>query len=103
MLDLIEQLQDLDVPTAAIRATLKKKGYSKEDIAESLPIEKKSSFANDYYSWLSVEARTSDEVKEYIMNPALGGKKDDKGLTNIQRHLSHYSAIADLARSIHEA
>ena len=101
--DIISTLLDLDVPMAGIRGTLKKKGFSAADIEEALPTNKKVSFASQYYDWLAEEARSESEVEEYIMDPAWGGKIDDKGLTNIQRHLSHYTNIADMARRIHES
>ena len=41
------------------------------------------------------------EVISYVMDPKWGGKEDKDGKTNIQRHLSHYEAIADLTRRIH--
>ena len=100
----IAALRELGVADSAIRATLKKKAdFEMDDILIALPIIKKVGFASGFYKWLSKEIRSKEEVKTYVMDPEHGGKEDDKGLTNIQRHLKHYESIADMARTIHEA
>ena len=103
ILEAISTLEGYGVPTPGIRAALLKQGYSSEEVAEALPKAKKRGFAAEYYDWLVEEARTEEEVAEYILDPKWGGKEDKDGKTNIQRHLSHYSAIAEMTRRIHEA
>jgi len=99
---IIEQLRELEVPNSGIKAALKKKGYSPEEIAEALPAARRESFASRFYDWLAESPRSAEEVEAYVMEVGGAiGKQDDKGLTNTQRHLSHFAAIGDLALRIH--
>jgi hypothetical protein len=103
MLQVIETLKAAGVPTPAIRVAIKSQGFKAEEIAAALPTAKKKGFASQFYDYLAEEKRSTEEVADYVNNPAWGGKVDDKGKTNIQRHLAHYEEIAKLARKIHEA
>lgn len=93
--DIISTLQDLDVPNSGIRAALKKRGYSAEEIEADMPTATRACFVNDYFEWLGTEARTMDEAKEYVMN--------EKNSDNVHKYLKMHLNTAALALKIWEA
>ena len=103
----IVELVEQGLSIAKIRAHLTIDDYPAKDISIALKeagvSAKKRSFASDFYDYLVEASRTEAEAEAYILDPIHGGKADDDGKTNIQRHLSHYQAIADLTRRIHAA
>lgn len=93
--DTISTLQDLDVPNSGIRAALKKRGYSAEDIEAAMPTATRACFVNDYFEWLGTEKRTMDEAKDYVMSPA--------NSDNVHKYLKMHLNTAALALKIWEA
>jgi len=74
-----------EVSAADSKALLEKLGVSG----------KKAGFADNYYAWLSAEARTLEEAESYVM--------DESNSDNVRKHKSHYLNIARLALSIWES
>ena len=104
LIDRIEELKTTVPSIKILRAHLAIEGFKDSEVNSAIKeaglVTKKTSFASEFYAWLAESERGKDEVELYIMDPKWGGEIDKKGLTNIQRHLSHYSNIADLARTI---
>ena len=90
--EIIEQLRALDVPNSGIKAALKKRGFSQEEIEEALPTTKRVTFASEFYDWLAEEKREYEDAKAFILA--------DKNSENVKKHLSHYLNIAELAAKI---
>jgi hypothetical protein len=88
---------------AVIKAHLTIAGYSAKTINAAIKelgiVTKKASFATDFYEWLAIEARETEEVTAFI-NGTDGFTETSE---NVKKHLSHYTNIADLARKIWEA
>lgn len=95
ILDIIAQLQSLDVNNSGIRAALKKKGFTQEEIEDALPTTARRTFATDFYDWLAEEPRSEEETEAYILA--------EENSKNVKKHLSHYTNIANLAQRIWEA
>jgi hypothetical protein len=89
----IEVLRDMDVPDAAIRVALSKKGFDDEVIAELLPKVKRVSFASSFYAFLVEAPRTEAEIAAMITDPA---NSDNIKVAN----LKHYSNIGKLVSDV---
>lgn len=101
---IIEEYKD-DSTVTEIRARITLSGFkfSGKEITEALLAfeisSKKKSFNKAFYFYLSEEKRSTEEVKSFIL-----GESEEYGETtdNVVNHLSFYSSIGDLARTIFE-
>lgn len=96
----IKELTEAGYTTAKIRAMLTLEDYTpkeiKEAMAEANMKPKATTFASEYYTFLSAYHRTKEEAEEYIM----GGGVYGETTTNVQKHLSHYLNIWELTNTI---
>lgn len=71
---------------------------SKEILEQCGVSGKKVGFADSFYRWLAEAPRSKDEASAYILGEGEFGETSN----NVQKHLSHYLNIADLASKIWE-
>jgi hypothetical protein len=91
---LVITLRDLDVADSAIRATLKKKGFSEDEILAAVPKNVKRGFAADYYDFL-VNGCDREEAEAFILS------SDSKNVR--ENNLKHYLSLFDLVERVRNA
>lgn len=96
----IEVLLTKGLPKAKIEASLILEDYPKATIREAFKAlsvkPKATTFASEYYAFLSASPRTKEMAEEYIM----GGGEYGETSTNVKKHLSHYLNIHSLTLAI---
>jgi hypothetical protein len=90
--DTIETLLEMGVTNSAIRAALLKKGFEAAEVEVAMPTAKRTCFVNDYFDWLATEARSLEEAREYILNPA--------NSDNVRKYEKMHLNTAELALKI---
>lgn len=100
----INELLEQGLTTTKIKAFLTIEDYSPKDIANAfkelgLTGSKPKTFASEYYNWLALKQRSTNDAIDYINGLGEYGETT----TNVQKHKSHYLNIAELSATIWNA